>query len=116
MSEDLWGDIQQAIGPTAVAGLVAAFGGGRLYVPEVLAPGSEIEKAIGAQAAAALSRVGGGTRLSIPRVVPTRLRTERDAQVRAQRAQNWTVPEIASHHGITERTVYLILARTEAQP
>jgi hypothetical protein len=98
-----------AAGEEAVEKLVAAFGGARLYVPQVPEPEDPLSRVVGAEAAARLARVYGGDRVDIPN--PNMRRT----RIAEMRRAGLGVDAIAREVGCTRRRVFQVLAEERAE-
>lgn len=102
-------ELTLAAGEEAAAKLVAAFGGARLYVPQVPEPEDPLSRVIGLEAAARLARVYGGDRVDIPN---PNLRRARIAELRRA---GLGVDAIARELGCTRRRVFQVLAEARAE-
>jgi hypothetical protein len=105
-------EIAEAIGVSATIALARNFGGRRIYVPRELGGAHPIVSAIGADAARLLADHFHGTELQLP------IRLRREAIIRALDARDPrpSNAEIANLAGVTERTVYNVLARPVESP
>ena len=106
-STSLLGEITSLIGENAARGLVASFGGRRVYVPRSPAIGDRMVRTIGLAAALKLADAFGAERLFIP--LDAR-RPGRRAQIRELRARGDSVSSIARSLHVTERYIYKVLA------
>lgn len=101
-------DVADAIGEEATVGLLFAYAGGRLYVPnaENLFESHPLVLAVGPEAAEALARRIGGQYLDVPRGHRNEARNrEIMRRWRAGRAPE----QIALDYGISWRQVYRII-------
>jgi len=100
--------LADVVGLAAAVRLIEEFGGTRLYVPA--ARSERLAALIGAEAAAALRRRWGGDELRVP-LVP-RLQ---EAAVAALYREGWSAARLARRFLRTEKWVYDIVRRAEAQ-
>jgi DNA-binding transcriptional ArsR family regulator len=105
--------IARIIGDDAMRALIAWRGGRELRVPSNEADLAPIADAIGEQAALSLMEEAAGCKFSIPRAVPRGRYTPPVSTIRVQRLkdQGLKVGEIARELRVTERTVYVHLAK-----
>lgn len=109
----VYAQVARVIGSPAADKLIARFGGRRLYIPMVAAPGDLLPRSIGMRAAMAMARAFGRERILIPATCD---QARRRARIFAMRANQISVSRIARELGCTERYVYKVLAmnRTSA--
>jgi hypothetical protein len=98
-----------AAGEEAAQKLVLAFGGARLYVPQMPAPEDSLSRVIGPEAAARLAQVYGGDRVDIPNPNVRRVR------IAELRRAGLGVDAIARELGCTRRRVFQVLAEARAE-
>jgi hypothetical protein len=92
------------IGEAAALKLVDAFGGARVYVPQMPEPEDMLSGLIGIEAALQLARVYGGERLELPHP------NGRRDKILSLRRSGLSVDRIALEAGCTRRRVFQILA------
>jgi Homeodomain-like domain-containing protein len=97
-----------AAGEEAAQKLVAAFGGARLYVPQMPEPEDPLSRVIGPEAAVRLAQVYGGDRVDIPNP------TVRRARIAELRRAGLGVDAIARELSCTRRRVFQVLAEVRA--
>lgn len=97
------------IGEEAALRLSAQFGGRQLYIAHSMRADSEVVQLIGEAAAARVAKRFGGIFLSLP------IGPGRKMRIRAMRADEYTVAEIAAAVGCTDRYVYRVLAEERAE-
>ena len=104
-------ELLELLGPTGLAALSRARGGDRVYIPRRPRDLHWLTLAVGREAADALAFRHGGCQIEVPRLA--RSRDERDERIRRQRAQGWSVTDIALDAGVSRRRVRQILQRRE---
>lgn len=104
-------DIAELIGTSAALKLVEHYGGvGALYIPRTIEPDHHLARNIGIEAARKLATHYGSDYLrSIPRCT-RRLRSLRNAEIRARRKAGESPAVLARAYGMTERSIWMILA------
>jgi hypothetical protein len=96
------------IGHDAATALIAAFGGTRVYVPQVPEPEDTLSALIGHLPACALAQIFGGDRIEVPNPPPRRMR------ILELRANGLTINVIARTLACTRRRVFQVIAEARA--
>jgi hypothetical protein len=106
------GELIEIVGEEAALKLVGAFGGTRLYVPQLPDANDALANLIGLSAAQRLARIYGGDRVDVPNPTARRVR------ILELRNTGLSADAIARELGCTRRRVFQVLAeaRTPHRP
>lgn len=117
--EELPGSLRElapVIGLRGCTKLAEVYGGiGKLYIPAQMPPDHPLSSLLGWETARKLAEVYGGDYiLSIPRCVDA-LRRARDREIVRMRSQGMTPPALARGFALTERQIWIILAKAKEE-
>jgi len=101
--------LKEVLGTDATLALIAAHGGGNLYVPSRLRQAHPLLQTLGPEAAARLARAYGGERVDVPKIDAV-LRQLRKKDILAARKQGESIADLALRHKLSRRRVLQILA------
>ncbi|RHW17180.1 hypothetical protein D1610_11565 [Sphingomonas gilva] len=108
------GEITQVIGPDAARKLVDALGGTDLYIPKLIGRHNPIMVAIGPAASARLAEYYHGRVIKLPKAHARRQRALELARQAKESGGEIRIADVALATDFTERHIYRMLARDEA--
>jgi len=107
-------EIAEVIGLPAALALVTLHGGRRLYIPIKFPASNSLLQYLGSETCDKLSQAFGGDYLAIPRAIAVNRKT-RNEQILQDHRNKATVAALAQKYDMTERNVWIILARSKSE-